>query len=193
MARCSCCRGAGSGHRRQQTRQQAEGCKHAEDADVWPSWACGVEHTVGHFVSQHKVAIGIGLGVLAFATGYGALLIAGGAIEASLATGTILGSVAAASGLGATFLDGQACVHHPGINGQCLGLTLGGLGLIMSAPELAVGFGLIDEPAYDEFLFLSYLGVLSGAGATLADAGQALYNDFTSQEGPSRKGLCEQA
>ena len=148
---------------------------------------CSVAQPVGHFVAQHKVAVGIGLGILSVSTGFGALLIAGEAIDASLVTAGIIGTVSSASGLGATILDGQDCTNHLAINGQCLGATLGIIGLFMSLPELAVDLGWTAEPSSDEFLFLSYLGLLAASGASLADLGLAIYNDLMSQ-----KGLCEQ-
>ena len=76
----------------------------------WYDLACQVGDlatATGQFASQHKVAIGIGLGILAAATGVGAVIeaagvagaIAAGATATEAATATVaLGFVAAASG-----------------------------------------------------------------------------------------------
>jgi RHS repeat-associated protein len=134
----------------------------------------------GHFVATHKVAVGIGLGVLAIATG-GAGLIAAGAFEATTA-GAALGTVAFASGAGAVGLDSGSCLQHPGLNGSCLAAGLGGVGALMGLPELAVQYGLVAEPPFQEFTALAVGGVYLGAAGALADLGQALYNNLTEAE-----------
>jgi hypothetical protein len=143
-----------------------------------PSWACGVEHAVGGWVSQkavpwiaqHKVAIGIGLGILSIATGYGALLIAGGAIQAGLGTTVAISAVSFASGTVAATLDGRDCYENLGINGQCLATMLGGIGLLMSVPGALVGAALISEPPFQELLALATGGFFLSYGAVATDA-----------------------
>ena len=157
----------------------------------WPHWACGAEHWVGHIVSTHKVAIGIGLGLLSIATGFGALVIAAEAADGISLLATGAGLVSLASGGTAAGLDLPACVNDPGINGQCLGLTLGGIGVLMSAPEILVSAGVINEPAYQGMLVLATGGLFAGMGAVLSDDLQALYDNLTRQLGPSQKGICE--
>jgi RHS repeat-associated protein len=148
----------------------------------WPTWACGVEHAVGsaagsvlHFVAQHKVAIGIGLGILAVATGFGALLIAGGAIEVGLGTEIAVSAVSFASGTTAAVLDGRDCYENPGINGPCTATVLGGIGALMSVPEALVGAGLIDEPPFQELLGLTVGGFFLSYAALATDAIDAAY------------------
>jgi hypothetical protein len=117
--------------------------------------------------------------------GLGALVVG---VEGASLLATGLGMVSASSGGAAAVLDGRDCVNDPGINGYCLGLTLGAIGVIMAAPELAVSAGLIAEPEYQDFLALATGGLFAGFGAVLADDLQALHDNLTSQ-----KGLCEQA
>jgi hypothetical protein len=109
-------------------------------------------------------------------------------VEGAVLLATSLGVVSMASGLTAAGLDLRDCMNDPGINGHCLGLTLGAIGVIMAAPELLVSAGLIAEPEYQEFLALATGGLFAGFGAVLADDLQALYDDLASQ-----KGLCGQA
>ena len=134
---------------------------------------------VGHFVAAHKVAVGIGLGVLAVATG-GAGLVAVGAFEATTA-GAALGTASILSGGAAAALDGSACEQNPGLTGACLGAGLGGLGVLAGAPELAVEYGLVAEPPFQEFLAAGIGSYFLGGAAVLADAGNALANDLTGQ------------
>ena len=94
---------------------------------------CSVAQPVGHFVAQHKVAIGIGLGILSVATGWGALVVG---VEGADALATGLGLVSLASGGAACYLDGRDCINDPGINGHCLGLTLGTIGVTWPSQNL---------------------------------------------------------
>lgn len=52
---------------------------------------------------------------------------------------------------------------------------MGTVGALAGVPELAVSFGLIEEPAYQEFTALAYGGLFVGGAATVADALRALY------------------
>jgi RHS repeat-associated protein len=103
----------------------------------------------GHWVESHKVAVGIGLGLLGVLSG-GAGFIAFTGFEAVTA-GTALGLVGVAASSGAEVLDAGSCVSSPGLNGPCIATVLGGVGLLASAPELGVSLGLITEPAQAEF------------------------------------------
>jgi RHS repeat-associated protein len=138
----------------------------------------GVEAGV-NYVEQHPVVAGIALGVIAVGTG-GAGLVAVGAFEATTA-GAALGTAAVLSGGAAAALDGVACVQDPGLNGQCVAAGLGGLGVVAGVPELAVGYGLIGEPAFQEFTALAVGGYFLGGAGVLSDLGQALYNDLNRQ------------
>jgi hypothetical protein len=127
-------------------------------------------------VEQHKVAIGIGLGVLSVLTG-GAGLIVAGAFDAA-AAGTALSAVGLASGFIATGLDARDCVASPGINGACTASFLGLVGSVMAVPELAVGTSVLEEPAGQQFLGLAVGGFFVSDAAALVDAGRALYDDI---------------
>jgi RHS repeat-associated protein len=132
---------------------------------------------VTKFVSDHKVAVGIGLGVLAVATG-GAGLIAAGALEAGGA-GFALGATSFAAGAGAAALDSKECLDHPGFNGACVASGLGIVGTLMGGPEMAVSAGLIEEPPFQEFTALAIGGIFVGGAGTLIDLGTALYKNLT--------------
>ncbi len=144
------------------------------------------------WIAQHKVAIGIGLGLLSIATGYGALLIAGEAIEAGLGTTAALTVASLISGGGATTLDGRDCYESPGINSLCLGTVLGGIGILMSGPEALVGLDLIAEPPFQEFLALATGGFFLGYGAVATDAIDAAYRAWRSSKAKSVNEACAQ-
>ena len=57
----------------------------------------------------------------------------------------------------------------------------GGLGVLAGAPELAVEYGLVAEPPFQEFLAAGIGSYFLGGAAVLADAGNALANDLTGQ------------
>jgi hypothetical protein len=75
-------------------------------------------------------------------------------------------------------LDGAACLQHPALNGTCLAAGFGGLGLVASAPQLAVGYGLAESP-FETALALNIGGFYLGGAAVLGDVGQALYDELT--------------
>ncbi|MHB8320313.1 MAG: RHS repeat-associated core domain-containing protein, partial [Acidimicrobiales bacterium] len=113
---------------------------------------------VGHFVAKHKVAFevggGIALGVLAAATGVGAI------IEGASVVGVLLSIASVATGAGAAYLDAGPCAS--GNQLACMGLGLGATsavaGLFSLAGAALVTFGIIGE----ESLMAAILG---GAGA----------------------------
>ena len=139
-------------------------------------------------------AIGIGLGVLSVATGFGGLVVAA---EGADALALELGITSAISGSTDAFLDGRDCVEHPAINATCTAAVLGVIGVGMSLPELGVSAGLFAEPEYQDFLALATGGLFAGYGAVVTDLGHALYDVSKqlgcNQLGPSQKDLCEQA
>ncbi len=123
-------------------------------------------------MAEHPVAVGIALGTAAVFTG-GAALFAEGGLAAGLATtGVLVGATAAA-------LDGRACVDHPGLNSQCVAAGLGVTGVAASLPELAVTLGLINEPAFQEFLALAVGSVFASDVAVFVDTLTQLYTDLT--------------
>jgi hypothetical protein len=128
-------------------------------------------------VEHHKVVVGLVLGAIAVATGFGALLVAGGAIEAVTA-GTVLGWASLSTGAAAATLDGRDCVANFGINGACTATFLGGVGSVMALPELGVEMGAfgMTEPPFQEFLGLAVGGLYLSDAAVLLDAGRAIYD-----------------
>jgi RHS repeat-associated protein len=149
--------------------------------DPFSSSSCLTEgaEAAGTFVAAHKVAVGIGLGVLAVATG-GAGLVAVSAYEATTA-GAVLGGTAFVSGVTAAGLDAGACLQNAGLNGPCVAAGLGGLGAVAGLPELAVEAGLVGEPAFQEFTALAIGGYFLAGTGVLTDLGQALYNDLNTR------------
>ena len=114
------------------------------------------------WVADNKIAVGVGLGAVAVVTG-GAALVAAGAFEATAAAAS-LGTVALVSGVAAAAIDGGRCLSNPGLNGACLGAALGGVGVVLGGPELAVAYGLIEEPPFQEFTALGIAGIFGSPG-----------------------------
>ena len=114
---------------------------------------------VVHFVYVHKsgfeVGAGLVLGVVAAATGIGAIL------EGATGTGLFLGGASVIAGSGATAFDLGPCVHN-GNPTACAGLGLGATSILAGGTGtigtgLVVG-GYISEPSLAA-------GLLNGAGA----------------------------
>jgi hypothetical protein len=117
--------------------------------------------------STMLIVAGISLGIIALATG-GAGLIA--VSEVGVGTlSTTLGTVSLVSGTGAVVIDAQKCRDNPGLNAACVATGLGALSVFMAIPELAVGYGLIAEPEFQELLALNFGGVIIGGVAALID------------------------
>ncbi|MGH3522590.1 MAG: RHS repeat-associated core domain-containing protein, partial [Mycobacterium sp.] len=121
-------------------------------------WAC----SAAHFVAKHKVVIGIGLGVIAAATGVGALADVAGA-------GLLLGGVSLTTGAAATAFDYGPCFHGHHDPAACLGLGFGAVGLIASGAGFLGDAGLISAEA--ESLTAGILGGVGAFGALVGIAG----------------------
>ncbi len=123
----------------------------------------------GDWVASHpQVAIGIGLGVLAVATG-GVGLAADVAFEGTLLTTTVADATAVGSGLGAAALDYGPC--RSGDKAACVGAGLGFAGAALGAPAI---FGDLLGVEADTLPFatlkgLSALGLGIGAGGFIVD------------------------
>ena len=113
---------------------------------------------VGHFVAKHKVAFevggGIALGVLAAATGVGAI------IEGATAMGMLLSVTSAAAGVGATYLDKGPCLSGNQI--ACVGFGLG-LTSVAAGFFSLLGAGLAWGGIIAEESLMA--AILGGAGA----------------------------
>lgn len=107
-----------------------------------------------HYVATHpKEAIGIGLGVVAVATGGAGLLVEGAAAT------TILSATAVGSGLGASALDYGAC--RSGSTAACVGAGLGFIGSIAGGGPLAASIGGIADESLAGSLLTGLLGGFS--------------------------------
>jgi len=135
-------------------------------------------HAVTHFISEHPVAVGLVLGVTAVATGGASIIIVGAAIDAPGAA-TLLGLASVASGVGATAIDGRACLQHPGLNSQCVAAGFGATGVLMGLPEFAVTLGLLNEPAFQEYLAAALGSTFVAGAAALLDELHQLYGELT--------------
>jgi hypothetical protein len=118
-------------------------------------------------------------------------LIAGEAIAAGVGTGIAVSGLSLTSGGIAAALDDIDCYEDPGINGQCLAMVLGGLGIQMSAPEAASSAGLISEPPYQDCP-LSVGGLFPGIGATLTDLIDAMTEGWDNGTATTAKESCAQ-
>jgi len=107
-----------------------------------------------HYVATHpKEAIGIGLGVVAVATGGAGLLVGGAAAT------TILSATAVGTGLGASALDYGAC--RSGSTAACVGAGLGFIGSIAGGGPLAASIGGIADESLAGSLLTGLLGGFS--------------------------------
>ena len=121
--------------------------------------------SVGHWVEKHpQVAIGIGLGALAVATGGAGLAVEAGVIEASTTTSLALSTTAVASGTGATVLDGRACVH--GDHAACVGAGLGAVGTLAGGGPL-----LASEAGLSACIYSWRCGIESGSWSLRSECG----------------------
>jgi hypothetical protein len=133
-------------------------------------------HSIGCFVSRHKVAIGIALGVASVFTG-GASLLAEGALAEGLGTaGALTGALASLS-------DTKDCLEEGG--GACVGAGLGLGGALLSGAGLAFP-GEIDESTGAGAL-AAKLGAAVGFGAGL---GGLTYDTATAFAAPQKKSHC---
>lgn len=120
-----------------------------------------------HFVSEHKVAIGIGLGVLAAATGVGAI------IEGATVAGVVLGATSFAAGAGATAFDSGPCLKHHD-HAACFGLVLGVTGLVASGAGVVGAVLELTGIIAADSLAAGILGGIGAFGWNIGIAGSVL-------------------
>jgi len=149
----------------------------------WYDVACQVGSAAtatGHFVEDHKVAVGIGLGVLSVATGGAGFL-----VEGALLTTTLSGA-AVATGAGAAVLDSADCAN--GSTAACVGAGLGFAGALAGGGPLVASVGGIAETSTAGAVLNGFFGGLSlnfGAAGLVFDATMAIANQFCGSESNS--------
>jgi RHS repeat-associated protein len=137
----------------------------------------GVVSAGATWVGQHKKVVGVGLGVVSIATGFGA---AEGGIEiagALSATGDQLATASAVFGTGASAIDADGCISN-GVslsNPDCYGAVAGGLGAAFGISGALGGSSIATT--------LDWLSPAYGTLATSFD----VYNDL---EGDTRVYEC---
>ena len=138
---------------------------------------------VGHFVVTHpKVAIGIGLGVLAVATG-GLGLAAAAGVEGITISATTLGVASVVAGGGAAALDYSGCFDT---NGDGLSRTLACTGFATGL--LGAGFGALAV-ALPESVFALQLGSV-GLGFGIGANGLDIWNAIEGNQSSSSASAC---
>jgi RHS repeat-associated protein len=150
------------------------------------SWFSCPWHHIANFVAQHRVVIGIGLGILAIATGgaglvLGAAALTGAEVVGGAATLTALSGTAVATGLGAGVADEPDCAR--GNQAACFGRDMGITGAIMGVPGFLAGGATLATLIADDSAW-NVAGVAIGAGGfqfgtfgTTVDIASALTDD----------------
>ena len=140
---------------------------------------------VTSFVAQHKVGIGIALGVVALAVAPVGLVVGAGVLLGTASAGVAmgLGAVAVVAGTAAAALDRGACNRGDtsACAGEYLGLTGAAVGGIGLGGAVAAGMGLIAEGGTAATLMegAGALGWSLGSFGTMADIGSAYENSHS--------------
>jgi RHS repeat-associated protein len=150
------------------------------------NWFSCAWHKAAGWVDQHRVVIGIGLGILAIATGGAGLVLGTAALAAdatvssTLLTG--LAFTAVGSGFGAAAADEPDCAR--GNQTACFGRDMGFTGAAMGLPAAGVGTATFFGAAIAETSGVNIAALALGAGGfqfgtfgTVSDITSALTHD----------------
>jgi RHS repeat-associated protein len=152
----------------------------------WPSWACGVEHTVGSvatsvgsYVVQHPAqSLAIAAGTVAVVATGGAALAPESAAVAFFGGSSAVETIGAVAGYVATASSGahaiSTCVDHPGTTACELAIATTGMSTF-ATPGLPGLSALIGYPLDALARFGANLGALAGYFLSLAPLRSEIY------------------